>query len=141
MANPETAFLGTGWSFPPTFSRLCASVDMVSAETDVRESLIILFSTAWGERVMLPTYGCGLSGMIFQGVTTTLQTEIAASLRQAVLNWEPRIEVLDVRVQPDATIDGLVLVTLDYLIRQTNTRSNLVYPFYLREGTLVPVTA
>lgn len=141
MANPDTAFLGTGWSFPPTFSRLSASVDMVSAETDIRESLLVLFSTAWGERVMLPAYGCDLSRIVFHGVTSTLQTEIAASLRQAVLNWEPRIDVLDVAVQPDASVDGLVLVTLDYLIRHTNSRSNLVYPFYLREGTLVPVIA
>jgi phage baseplate assembly protein W len=138
MPSAGAPFLGTGWSFPPTFSQRTWSVVMVSGEDDIRESLRILFSTALGERIMVPEYGCDLSSMVFRSITTTLQTELEAGIRQAILSWEPRIDVLDVTVQRDATVDGLILVAVDYVIRRTNTRSNLVYPFYVREGTLVP---
>ena len=136
MDDPEKTFLGTGWSFPPTFSRATYSVEMVSAEKDIRESLWILFSTQLGERIMLPLYGNELWRMVFRNMTTTLMTQMREAVRQAVLYWEPRIDVDEVAVQPDANVDGLVLITLYYTIRQTNTRANLVYPFYLQEGTL-----
>jgi uncharacterized protein len=138
MSDPLSSFLGTGWSFPPTFLRKTASVVMSNDDRDIQESLRILFSTARGERILLPSYGCDLWGMVFQNMTTTLQTEIAERVRQAILNWEPRIEVLAVEVVPDASVDGRILVQVDYVIRLTNTRSNLVYPFYIQEGTLVP---
>lgn len=140
MKGPEQSFLGTGWSFPPTFLRQTASVVTVSGEADIQESLHVLFSTARGERILLPDFGCDLWRMVFQGMTTTLQTEIAARVRQAILDWEPRIDVLDVEVVPDASVDGLVLILVEYVVRLTNARSNLVYPFYIREGTLVPAS-
>jgi len=137
LKNPEKEFLGTGWSFPPSFSRIDASVNMVSAEQDIRESLWILFSTSMGERIMVPEYGSDMWQMVFRSITNTLMTEIEASIRSAVLEWEPRIDVDEVSVQPDSTLEGKVTITLYYTIRQTNSRSNLVYPFYIQEGTLV----
>lgn len=136
MDNPEKSFLGTGWSFPPTFSRYTYSVEMVRDERDIRESLWILFSTALGERIMLPNYGSDLWGMVFQSVTTTFKTKLAETIRDAILYWEARISVDEISVQPDATTDGLVLITVNYTIRKTNVRSNLVYPFYLQEATI-----
>lgn len=139
--DPEAAFLGTGWSFPPTFSPATDTVVMVSAEADVRQSLWVLFTTAPGERVMLPTYGCDLSRLVFTNLTTTVTTQIADAVRMAVLEWEPRIDVDEVAVsrQPDA--DGMISITVVYTVRRTNSRSNLVFPFYLREGTLVPAAS
>lgn len=134
--NPEKAILGTGWSFPPTFTTVDYSVLMVSAEQDIRESLWILFSTTLGERIMLPDYGSELWQMIFRNINTSLITEIEEAVRQAVLYWEPRILVEDVSVEPHASTDGLLLVTVYYMIRQTNARNNLVYPFYIKEGTI-----
>lgn len=136
MGNPENSFLGTGWSFPPTFSQLTYSVEMVSDEQDIRESLWILFSTALGERIMLPDYGSQLWQMVFQNITNTLMTQLEDIVRQAVLYWEARIDVDEVVVQPDATVAGLVLITVYYTIRKTNARNNLVYPFYVQEGTI-----
>lgn len=136
--TPEQAFLGTGWSFPPTFSRGSASVEMVRAERDIRESLWILFSTALGERVMLPEYGTQIWQMVFQGINTSLKTQIADLIQQAILYWEPRIDVLDVSVDADASLAGVLLISVSYLVRATNTRNNLVYPFYVQEGTLAP---
>jgi phage baseplate assembly protein W len=137
MKNAEHTILGTGWSFPPTFSRAAASVAMVSDETDVRQALWNLFSTAPGERVMLPEYGCALWRLVFRSVNTAFKTEAAAAVRQAVLHWEPRIDVDAVTVEADPAVAGLVVVTLSYTLRRTNSRGNLVFPFYPQEGTLV----
>jgi phage baseplate assembly protein W len=138
MATSEAAFLGTGWSFPPTFIREEFTVVMVSGSLDIRQSLEILFTTWLGERLMLPQYGTDLWRRLFDTITVTAETDIAGSVRQAVLRWEPRIDVLDVTCTADATRDGMVWVNVDYLIRQTNTRSNIVFPFYMQEGTLAP---
>jgi phage baseplate assembly protein W len=137
MKNPEHSILGTGWSFPPTFSRFSASVDMVSDDQDVQQSLWNLLSTVPGERVMLPEYGCGIWQMVFRNVNTAFKTQVAGIVRQAILNWEPRIDLDEVAVTQDSATVGLVLISIAYTLRRTNSRSNLVYPFYLQEGTLV----
>lgn len=134
--TPEGSILGTGWSFPPTFSRRAASVVMVSDEVDVRQSLWVLFSTHLGERVMVPNYGTGLWPLVFGNLTTALRTELADEVLNAVLYWEPRIDVDGITIEPEAGNTGRVLLTIDYRIRRTNARNNLVYPFYLEEGTL-----
>jgi phage baseplate assembly protein W len=136
VSSAEKSFLGTGWSFPPTFSQLTYSVNMVSDEPDIRESLWILFSTSLGERIMVPRYGSQLWQMVFQAINTTLMTQLAEIVRMAILYWEARIDVEEVTVQPDATVDGLVLITVYYVIRKTNARNNLVYPFYIQEATI-----
>lgn len=136
MAAAERSFLGTGWSFPPIFSRSTLSVEMVSDATDIHQSLWVLFSTALGERIMLPEYGTQIWQMVFRSINTTLITQLGDMVSQAILYWEPRIDVLNISVTPDASHDGVVTIMVDYLIRRTNTRSNLVYPFYLREATI-----
>jgi phage baseplate assembly protein W len=129
-------FLGTGWSFPPTFDRPDAAVQMVSGETDIRESLWILLSTVKGERVMVPDYGCDIWRFVFRSIDSSLIGQVQYAVSQAILDWEPRISVerVEVTAKPDSV--GVLLIELDYLIRRTNTRSNLVYPFYLQEGSI-----
>jgi hypothetical protein len=129
-------FLGTGWSFPPTFDNISYTVEMVSNDTDIQQSLWVLFSTALGERTMVPEYGSGLEKMVFRVLSTTLISQMKSMVQLAILNWEPRIDVDEVQIQTDATYDGRVLINVIYTIRKTNTRSNLVYPFYLTEGTI-----
>ncbi len=137
MAQSESAFLGTGWSFPPTFDRGDAEVVMVSGFADIKESLYILLSTALGERIMVPEYGCGLQQYVFQNVTTTWLTSLSTVVRTAILTWEPRVDVESVdSAKSDA--DGMVTISITYVVRLTNSRSNVVFPFYYREGTLVP---
>ena len=136
MDDPEQTILGTGWSFPPTFSRADLSVVMVSGVDNVRQSLWVLFSTALGERVMLPDYGSQIWQMVFRSINTTLLTQLADMVSQAILYWEPRIDVVDINVTPDASDAGRVLIMVDYVVRRTNSRSNMVYPFYLREMTI-----
>jgi phage baseplate assembly protein W len=141
MREPRVDFLGTGWAFPPAFTRQGHAAVMASGVEDVRQSLWVLFSTVPGERVMLPTYGCALWRMVFRNLTTTATTEMAEAVRKAVLEWEPRVDLQEVAVAADPAVDGRVSISVSYVIRATNTRDNLVYPFYLREGTLVPAAA
>ena len=132
--NIDRSFLGTGWGFPPEFNRSAAQVMMVAEEDDIRESLRILLSTSPGERVMNPAYGCGLKSLIFENFSESTETEIQDLIERAILFFEPRI-ILD-RVEVDATdvYNGLIRIHLDYRIRLTNSRHNMVYPFYLQEG-------
>jgi phage baseplate assembly protein W len=133
-ARPD--FLGRGWRFPPTFSKWGHAVALVGDVEDIRQSLWILMSTAQGERVMLPTYGCDLWKFVFRDLTTSLISELRDLVSTAILRWEPRIDLLAVTVTADEDEIGLVRIQVDFRVRRTNSRSNLVYPFYLTEATL-----
>jgi phage baseplate assembly protein W len=132
--NQKTPFLGTGWSFPPEFIRGQKSVKMISDEEDVRSSLEILFSTAIGERIMQPTYGCDLKKLLFEPLDTALKAYIADLLETAILYHEPRIRLDGVDLV-SVPAEGRIDIYLDYTIRATNSRYNFVFPFYMREGT------
>ena len=139
MALPPAIpdFLGRGWSFPPVFSKPARSVEMVEGLTDIHQSLTILLGTAQGERVMLPTYGCDLWKYVFRDLDTSLLSEIRDMVGTAVTRWEPRIQLLGVDAVADADVTGLVRIEVQFRVRRTNTRSNVVFPFYLNEATLL----
>ena len=108
---------------------------MVSEDEDIWESLTILLSTSPGERTMYPAYGCGLKALIFDTISESTVTEITDVIERAVLFFEPRITLDRVEVEIDTMYDGLINIQLTYTIRLTNSRSNMVYPFYFQEGT------
>ncbi len=131
----DKSFLGKGWGFPPEFNSLTKEVKMVTEDEDIKESLNILFSTNPGERIMRPTYGCRLKTMVFETITLNIITEIKDIVDRAVLFFEPRISLNSVEVNIQKQYEGRVDIILDYTIRTTNSRSNMVYPFYFMEGT------
>ena len=131
----DKSFIGTGWSFPPEFSRNSGRVKMVSAEDDIKESLHILFSTSPGERVMQPTYGCGLKTMMFEIISESIVTEIKDVVERAILFFEPRITLNSIEINSERAIEGVLEIFLNYTVRTTNSRNNMVYPFYFQEGT------
>ncbi|MDQ3112387.1 MAG: GPW/gp25 family protein [Bacteroidota bacterium] len=133
--HTDHSFLGTGWSFPPEFDPDMGSIVMVSDEQDIWESLQLILSTSPGERMMFPKFGCGIRRMVFDTVNTTFLTQLKDLIRFSVLHYEPRIVLNDVTISGSDTHEGMLHIKLDYTIRKTNSRSNLVYPFYLREGT------
>jgi hypothetical protein len=135
--SPYPAFLGRGWAFPPTFNKLTRSVAMASGEQDVRESLWILLSTSLGERIMLASYGCDLISKVFVTLTTSVANEIAGMVTRAITEWEPRVTVEAVSVS-ETELAGRLDIEISYFVRQTNSRSNLVFPFYRLEATLPP---
>lgn len=137
IRDRDRNFLGVGWAFPPKFSR-ALGVHMAAGVEDIHESLRILLSTDRGERVMVPAYGCDLRPRVFRDLTTGLVTEIKDLVEQAIVLWEPRIEVLAIQVRSDDTMQGRILVDVAFEVRRTNVRSNLVFPFSLREATLAP---
>lgn len=137
MPERETTFLGTGWGFPPEFAASGAGARMVSGEDDVREALSILLSTKPGERILHPAYGCALQQMVFEAVNESTEAEIRDAIERAVLFFEPRVTLLGVTVDTRLIEQGLLEIGLDYLIRTTNSRSNMVYPFYISEGSNV----
>ncbi len=134
MKHKKT-FLGIGWKFPPTFDKRTGSVVLVSEEQDIRESLLILLSTKPGERVMLPDYGCDLTSSVFEPIDSTLINEIRRKIEFSVLYYEPRIILDDIIIDTDGENDGLLMIELIYTVRKTNKRTNMVYPYYIIEGT------
>lgn len=131
----DKSFLGSGWSFPPEFrtSELRPTL-ICSAEDDIEQSLDILLHTRPGERVHNYDYGCDIDHYLFENIDVTTQTLIRDAIQRAVIMFEPRITLDDISFELDIPHNA-ILIQLDYTIRQTNRRSNIVYPFYLCEGT------
>lgn len=133
----NNSFLGTGWSFPPEFDKAKKTVVMTSDALDIKRSLEILLSTKLGERIMQPTYGCNLDELMFKPLNVTLKTFVIDLIKTAILYHEPRIDVERIDIDPTRELDGELLILLDYRIRATNSRANLVFPFYKAEGTTI----
>jgi len=131
----DNTFLGRGWGFPPEFDKLSSSVNMVAGKEDIDQSLRILMGTKLLERAMRPDYGCGLNALVFDTIDENTLTMLRDTIQRAVLFFEPRIELEAVDVDLEGSQEGRILITLDYTIRTTNSRSNMVYPFYYLEGT------
>ena len=131
----EDSFLGTGWSFPPTFGLGGGEVHTVFGVEDVEQSLAILMATRRGERVMQEEFGCDLSEFLFGEISQGLIGRVRSIIADAILHDEPRINLNDVEVSETRARDGVLLIRLDYTVRSTNSRYNMVYPFYLREAT------
>ena len=134
MENTDKSFLGTGWSFPPTFRREWYGVEMLVEEEDVKSSLGIILSTVTGERVMLPTFGCNLQPYVFEVMNVPNIAMIEKIVREALTYHEPRIIVEDI-VTTVFQQQGYLEINLQYSIITTNTRYNYVYPFYMKEAT------
>lgn len=135
MDDTSTAYLGTGWGFPPTFDRATRSVELVKAEDDIWQSLYILLSTSLGERVLQPSYGCNLQELLFETLSPTVASNIKELLRTAILYHEPRIRLDRLDLSLAEQLQGVVNIAIDYTILSTNSRFSFVYPFYLQEGT------
>ena len=110
---------------------------MVSAELDIQQSLQILLATAPGERVMQPTFGCGLKGKMFENFNESSATLMKDLIQRAILFFEPRVSVDKIDIREQDVQAGEVIIDIAYIVRATNSRHNMVYPFYFREGTNV----
>jgi phage baseplate assembly protein W len=124
-----TSFLGTGWSFPPEFLLETGEVVMTADEEDIQSSLKILFGTAIGERFLNPKYGLDMQEMLFEPMSTTMKTYLSDRVKIAILIYEPRIEMLSLDLDTTAQNEGRISIVMEYQVRTTNSRYNLVYPF------------
>ncbi len=134
MEHKKT-FLGIGWKFPPTFDKNTKTIEMVSEENDIKESLLILLSTQPGERMMRPEYGCNTKSLVFDTVNTTNLNFLASLIERAIKFYEPRILLDNIDISTENILDGKLLIDVQYTVRTTNSRNNVVYPYYILEGT------
>lgn len=126
------AFLGRGWAFPVAPGG-DGDVALAEHEEDVRQAISIILETNKGERVMRPDFGCGIRELVFEPLTTTTKALVRHRVEEALTLWEPRIDLVEVRVDEDRGERGRLLVRIAYRVRTTNTFYNLVYPFHLQE--------
>ena len=135
MAN-NNGFLGTGWSFPPSFSSSGRDVHRVSGQEDIEQSLAILLATQRDERIMHEDFGCNLNEFLFAEISQGLSGRIRDVIEDAILHHEPRIMLNSVDISDSEAEAGMLLINIDYTIRATNSRFNMVYPFCLNEAAL-----
>lgn len=133
MAATRRPFLGTGWTFPLQVTPTGA-IATSSEEQKIEESILLILSTAPGERLMLPQFGCGIHDLVFTPNDTGTISRVVDLVRRALTTYEPRIDVLDVSVQTSNGQPNLLLIRVDYRVRDNNSMNNLVYPFFITEG-------
>lgn len=136
----DQPFLGQGFTFPflpDNQGRLRTA----SGEHLIRQSIWLILATAPGERLMRPDFGCGIHDLVFESNTAALRGMLQTRVREALVRWEPRIDVLDVQVTTDDEERNRLLISVDYRIRSNNAFFNLVYPFFINEGVGFPAPA
>jgi phage baseplate assembly protein W len=129
------SFLGSGWSFPPRFAG--GEVRMSRDEEDIQESLRILFNTRPGERFLAPKFGIDVHSLLFEPISVTMKSLLADKIQTAILVYEPRIKIANLRIDTPDPNDGSLQILLEYTVRSTNSRFNLVFPFYRTDSNEV----
>lgn len=134
IRDMSAKFLGVGLGFPVTIDGKEKHLAVAKYEESVRQAIWIILGTAKGERVMRPDFGCGISELVFAvndaGTRGLAEHEVEEALRA----WEPRIDVLEVKARAAGAQEEQLLISIDYRVRATDSRFNMVYPFYLERG-------
>ena len=127
--EPEDALPGTGWGYPVTTDHK-GDISLSEGNTNIKDSIRIILGTAKGERVMRPEFGCDIHDHVFDSMDGATLTLVESSVEEALIEWEPRIDVVDVTAERDSENPNKLLIDIAYRIRSTNAESNMVYPFY-----------
>ena len=125
-----SGFIGRGLPFPMRVDHT-GSIALTSGAEDLDSAIRVIISTAPGERLMRSAFGCRIWDLVFEPINGNTMGLMAFAVREAIAQWETRVEVEEVEVLPDPDSEGTVLITIDYRVRSTNDRRNLVYPFYV----------
>jgi phage baseplate assembly protein W len=131
----KKSFLGIGWSFPPQFNINTGNVTMVSDEEDIKQSLNIYFNTMLGERIMRPKYGCVIHEKQFEKISNNIIQSLIFEMTTSIGYIEPRISVIKLAIHKLDLNNGYIEIKLDYNVISTNIRDNIVFPYYINEGT------
>jgi len=126
----EQQFLGVGWNYPTKLTD-DGQIDLARYEESIRQAIWIILGTAPGERLMRPGFGCGIHDLVFAPNSPGTASRVAGEVRRALLDWEPRIDLLSVQVEPQTAEPATLLIRIEYRVRMTNNRFNMVFPFYL----------
>ena len=140
MYDTDQSFIGKGWHFPPAFSRVNNAAQMAVGIADIEQSIHIILATIPGERLMQPDFGCNTNNFSFEQIDTRFTAKLNDAIQFALLMFEPRVDFIGAEVSHINEVDSIVYVIINFLIVTANTRHNIVYPFYLNEGTNIPDT-
>jgi phage baseplate assembly protein W len=130
-----SSIIGQGWSFPIKINAK-GGLDWSTGPDRIQAAIWIILSTSLGERLMLPNFGAGIKDYVFESNSALIRAQLESAISKALMQWEPRIQVASVQATPSPDQDSLVLVNISYQIRDTNELYNMVYPFFLQEGSL-----
>ena len=130
MTGHGTDFIGRGFGWPLRVDHT-GSIRLTEGIEDLERSIRMVLLTAPGERLMRPQFGCRIWDLLFEPVNANLLGLISQAVRDALAQWEPRVDVEDVRPLQDSSESGLLHIEIDYRVRSTNDRRNLVFPFYV----------
>ncbi|MFC5702282.1 GPW/gp25 family protein [Cohnella faecalis] len=131
----SASFLGRGWKFPVQVDKTTGRFLLSEGEDDIAEAVRVILMTSKGERVMRPSFGCGLRDFAFGTMDETSLRLLETDVCEAITVWEPRVTDVEVTALPDDSEPGRMLLQISYVVRSTNNLFNQVYPFYLEEGT------
>jgi phage baseplate assembly protein W len=129
------AFLGRGWKFPIQVDKATGRIMMSEYEQDIAEAIRIILGTSLGERTMRPDFGCDVINFVFGDTDATTLRLLESSIRDGIENWEPRVHEVDIQAVMEDEDNGRVDIGIKYTVRSTNNLFNLVYPFYIHEGS------
>jgi uncharacterized protein len=133
VASTKAGFLGSGWAFP-VVATSDGRIGRAAGPESIEQAIRLILETSPGERVMRPEFGCGIWELVMEANTAQLHGRLQARVQEALIRWEPRIDVLDVRVDSPVEQKNVLFIRIDYRIRANNALYNLVYPFFLQEG-------
>jgi len=133
VSSDANTFIGRGIAFPMRVDHT-GSIALVGGPEDIDRSIVMVLSTAKGERLMRPEFGCAIWDQLFEPINANTLGLMAQGVRDAIGQWEPRVDLEDVVTSPDESGQGRVNISITYRVRATNDRRNLVYPFYTIPG-------
>jgi phage baseplate assembly protein W len=135
MLMSDTGIIGQGWSSPINVNAK-GGIDWTTGPDRIQAAIWTILSTSAGERLMMPDFGAGIKDYVFESNSAIVRSRLESEVQKALTQWEPRIQLVSVQATPSPVQDSLILVSIDYQIRDTNELYNMVYPFFLQEGTL-----
>lgn len=134
MILEDRSFLGRGWSFDVKPDRITGRIRMCSGEDDIAQAIRLILNTRKGERAMHPDFGCRLCDFAFESFSQATRSAMVHEIKSALILHEPRIQDIQVTVD-DGNSEGCLKFNISYVVRATNNPYNLVFPFYLEEGS------
>ena len=122
--------IGSGLAFPLHADQRGA-LALARGVEDIEQAIALILGTAPGERPMRPEFGCAVHDVVFDTIDAAIVGKVQTAVHEALERWEPRIEVVELDVEPSDEDAGKLLVGITYRVRATSGRHNLVYPFYV----------
>lgn len=121
---------GGGWSFPVGTDHK-GDIALSKGQLSIEDSIEIIISTAKGERVMRPEFGCDIHDHVFDSINEATIVLVESAVEEALIKWEPRIDIGDISVRQDSEQPNRLLIDIQYIVRSTNSEGNMVHPFYV----------